>query len=86
MTIEIENIKWRTIFGLLLIYLSVVLYPNYQWIWGVLFLYWVVPDLVSGVTHFIERIERVNNPILYWIIVLTWLVMSIYILLEAYLQ
>ena len=78
-----NNIKWRTIVGLVLVYVAILLYPNYQWIWAILFLYWVIPDLVTGTTHFIERIERVQNPILYWIIVLTWLLIAVYILVEA---
>ena len=85
MNIVLENIKWRTIVGLILIYLTVVLYPSYQWVWGVLLIYWVIPDLVSGTTHFIERIERGENPFLYWIIILTWLAMAAYIFVEAFL-
>ena len=52
---DISNLKWRTIIGLLLIYTTVVLYPSYQWIWGLLFLYWVIPDLFTGTTYFIEQ-------------------------------
>ena len=80
---EISNLKWRTIIGLLLIYSTVVLYPNYQWIWGVLFLYWVIPDLFTGTTYFIEPIKRSENVILYWLIVVTWLALSAWILMEA---
>ena len=69
--------------GLLLIYLTVILYPGYQWLWGVLFLYWVIPDLFTGSTYFIEPIHRNVNPVLYWLIVLTWLALSAYILVEA---
>ena len=79
------NIKWRTLIGLALIYVTVILYPNYQWIWGILFLYWVIPDLFTGTTHFIEPIIRSKNPILYWIIVITWLGLSVYILVGAFL-
>ena len=85
MAIAIEKIKWRTIIGLVLIYATVVLYPGYQWIWGVLLVYWVIPDLVSGTTHFIERISRSENPVLYWVIVITWLAMAAYIFVEAFL-
>jgi len=80
-----KNIKWRTIIGLVLIYITVVLYPNYQWIWAILFLYWVIPDLFTGITHFIEPIHRNQDKLLYWFIVLTWLAMSAYILIEAFL-
>ena len=84
MTSTIQNYKWRTIVGLILIYLTVVLYPSYQWIWSVLLIYWVIPDLVSGTSHFIERIERKDDPILYWIIIITWLAMAAYILIEEF--
>ena len=80
-----KNIKWRTLVGLLLIYITVVLYPNHQWIWAILFLYWVIPDLVTGTTHFIEPIHRNQNKILYWVIVITWLAMSAYIIWDAFL-
>ena len=84
MAIAVEKYKWRTITGLILIYSTVLLYPSYQWIWAVLFMYWVIPDIISGTTHFIERIERNANPILYWIIVITWLAMAAYIFIEAF--
>ena len=79
------NFKWRTILGLALIYLTVFLYPNYQWIWAILFLYWVIPDLFTRTTYFIEPIHRNENAIVYWLIVVTWLALSVYILVEAFL-
>lgn len=71
-----KSIKWRTILGLILIWLAT--WFNLQWIWGILFLIWVVPDLMSGVTHFLEPIEKAENPILYWLIMASWLVMCAY--------
>lgn len=71
-----SNTKWRTIIGLLLMYLAV--WFNLQWIWGALFLFWVIPDIFSGVTYFIEPIEKAKNPILFWIIILSWILMSLY--------
>lgn len=73
-----KNSKVRTILGLILLYTAVLL--NWEWVWGVLFLIWVIPDLFSGITYFIEPVEKKENPILYWIIVMSWLWMSIYIL------
>ncbi|WP_353778130.1 hypothetical protein [Winogradskyella sp. 3972H.M.0a.05] len=71
-----SNIKWRTIFAIVLMYIAIVM--NWEWVWGILFLIWVVPDLFRGVTYFIEPIAKDENPVLYWIIVLTWLLMSVY--------
>ena len=70
-----QKVKWRTIIGLGLIYIAVAL--NWQWIWGILSLYWVLPSFFTGVTYFIEPIERKENPILYWLIIITWVAFSI---------
>lgn len=72
------NIKWRSFIGLVGIYL-IVLFEQ-DWAWGLLFLFWVVPDLKSGTTYFIEAVERRSNPWMYWAIVLTWLGLAAYML------
>ena len=76
-----KTLKWRTIVGLILMYIAVAL--NWQWIWGVLSLYWVLPGLYAGVTYFIEPIDRRENPILFWIIALTWIGFSIFMFLPT---
>ena len=70
------SIKWRTILGLIFIYIA--MWFNWQWAWGILFLIWVIPDLITGVTYFMEPIEKKEHPILYWIIILSWILMSFY--------
>ncbi|MEM7062320.1 MAG: hypothetical protein AAF572_04060 [Cyanobacteria bacterium P01_B01_bin.77] len=70
-----EKIKWRTIIGLLIVYAATVL--NWQWIWGVFSLYWIIPDFLTGATYFTETIYRKNNPILYWLILITWVAFSL---------
>ena len=69
------DFKWRTVIGLILIYTAVAL--NWQWIWSVLFLYWIAPDFFTGVTYFIEPVSRQHNPILYWLILVTWVAFSV---------
>jgi len=71
-------VKWRAMLGLLLVALAIVLEAN--WIWGVFFLLWVIPDLKTGSTHFFEHVERRHNPVIYWLIVATWVTLSIYLL------
>ena len=68
--------KWRTILGLIFMYIAI--WFNWQWAWGILFLLWVIPDLITGVTYFMEPVEKKENPILYWIIILSWILMSVY--------
>lgn len=70
------SFKWRTILGLIFIYIAV--WFNLQWAWGILFLIWVIPDLITGVTHFMEPIAKKEHPFLYWIIIVSWILMSLY--------
>lgn len=75
-TTNSSSTKWRTILGLIFIYIAV--WFNLQWAWGILFLLWVIPDIMTGITYFMEPIEKQEHPILYWIIILSWIVMSLY--------
>lgn len=71
-----KSIKWRTITALVLMYIAILM--NWEWAWGVLFLFWVIPDIFSGVTYFIEPISKNENPVLYWIIIVSWVLMAVY--------
>ncbi|PZW42609.1 hypothetical protein LX95_00925 [Mesonia algae] len=68
--------KWRTILALVLMYVAMIM--NWSWAWGILFLLWVIPDINTGITYFIEPIEKKENPLLYWIIIASWILMAIY--------
>ena len=70
-----NKIKWRTVFGLTLVWIATIL--NWQWIWGVLFLLWIIPDFFTGVTYFIEPIIKKENPLLYWLIMISWVALSV---------
>lgn len=74
-----SGIKWRAISGLLLV--SVAVLFEFHWLWGLLFLLWIIPDLITGSTHFLEHVDRKNNPIVYWLIIATWASLSSYLLL-----
>lgn len=71
-----KNIKWKAVSGLLFILLSVFL--NWSWLWGVLFLAWVIPDIKSGYTHLFETVSRQENPVLYKLIIGMWILLSLY--------
>lgn len=72
------TIKWRALLGLCMVFLSIIF--EAIWIWGILFLIWIIPDFKSGSTHFLEHVERRRNPIVYWLILGTWLALSLYLL------
>jgi len=76
--------KWRAILGLLIVYIAILF--NLEWIWGIFFIYWIIPDLLLKQTHFIEVITKKNNPVLYWSIIFTWFILAIYMLLNPFLN
>lgn len=67
--------KWRSMLALIMMYIIMIF--DIQWVWGVLFLFWVIPDLRSGTTYFIEPVERSSHPLEYWAIVSSWIIMSL---------
>lgn len=42
------------------------------WVWGLLFLWWVVPAVMSGQAHFVFEVSRNEDPILFWAVVVLW--------------
>ncbi|ATG44302.1 hypothetical protein PhaeoP18_02367 [Phaeobacter piscinae] len=42
------------------------------WIWGLLFLWWLVPAVRSGQAHFVFEVARSEDPLLYWAVLLLW--------------
>ena len=70
--------KWKTIIALAIVYIAVVM--GWSWVWGLLFIMWTIPVLYSGHTHLVEEINRDDNPLLFWLIIGTWLSLSVYMI------
>jgi predicted transcriptional regulator YdeE len=76
-----STFKWKAILGLIFVWTAI--FTNLNWIWGVIFLIWVYPEIKYRRAFFIEPVKRDSHPILYWIIIASWILMSIYITLTA---
>ncbi|MEM6800407.1 MAG: hypothetical protein AAF696_03330 [Bacteroidota bacterium] len=74
-----KEYKLKSVIGLVLLYTAILMDMN--WIWGILFLLWLVPDLFSGITYFLEPVSKSEQPLLYWTIMFSWFWMAIYMLL-----
>lgn len=70
-----SGIRWITLGALAVVVTAVVF--DFQWLWGLLFLFWAAPSLVTGVTFLVEPIRRDENPWLFWIITTMWLGLSL---------
>lgn len=69
------RIRWFTLAALAIVVVAVLF--DYQWIWGLLFLIWSAPSLVTGVVFLVEPVHRAENPRLFWIITILWLGLSL---------
>lgn len=72
------TIAWKAIIGLCCIWLAV--FFDVQAFWGVLFLIWTWPAIRTGRADFIEPVSRARQPVLFWALVLTWIVLSVWLI------
>lgn len=70
---------WPVIVALVLIYAG--LYFDLNFIWGILFLVWTFPSIYTREVHLVQNIERDESPVLYWLILLTWIALGILLIL-----
>ena len=49
---------------------------GWHWVWGVFFLYWSIWGIVTGQTFVVQMVRRAEHPNIFWLISLTWLVLS----------
>lgn len=71
---SLANFKLPTFILLLTIWGATLL--DLTWLWGLLFLYWGIIDLWSGQSHAVEALSRQDNPLWYWLVVLTWILVG----------
>lgn len=72
------QLKWKTIVALAIVYAAVVF--GWSWVWGLLFIMWTIPALYSGQTHLVEPINRDESPSLFWLIIATWIGLSVFMI------
>lgn len=67
---SLRHHKWMTI-AVVLVLLASTLAGVYA-IWGVVFMYWGVLAIRSGQAFLVEAIERIENPVLFWVLTAMW--------------
>lgn len=77
--VQNKPIKYKAMLGLGLIAVSLLL--EQYWLFAVFFLIWLVMDLRTGTTHLFESVSKQQNPILYWLIMGTWGLLSVFSLM-----
>ena len=56
--------------------LLIATWMDWQWVWGVFFLYWAVLGIVTRQAFVVGTVEQDENPVLFWLISVTWLVLA----------
>ena len=67
--------KWKAVLGLAIVWTASI--TGAVWVWAALFIWWAIVDLWYGETHFFERVTRAGNPLTFWLIVLSWIGLSV---------
>ncbi|WP_424941230.1 hypothetical protein [Aliiroseovarius sp. S253] len=42
------------------------------WVWGLLFLWWIVPAISTGQSHLVFEVNRDEDPVLFWAVTTLW--------------
>ncbi|MEM6461228.1 MAG: VOC family protein [Pseudomonadota bacterium] len=71
-------LAWKALTGLCCIWLAV--FFDLQAFWGVLFLIWTWLALRAGRADFIEPVSRVGQPLMFWALIATWIVLSAWLI------
>ena len=69
------KVRWFTLIAIAIVLVALLF--EFQWVWGLLFLFWAAPSLVTGETFLVEPVHRAENPWLFWTIVMLWLSLSL---------
>ncbi len=51
-------------------------FTGQYWVYALLFLAWAVYDLATGESSFIQRVTRRAQPVTYWLVVSTWILLA----------
>lgn len=67
---------WKTIVVLIFMLLAVLF--NWSWFWGLLLLFGLIHYIYTGEIHFVEVVSRKESPMLYYIMIIFWSVLTYY--------
>lgn len=61
--------------------LMLTMFMGYQSLWGLLFIYWTIPNMVNGQAFLLTPVSRAAEPVLFWCIQVTWVLLGLFMLL-----
>jgi hypothetical protein len=61
----------------MLVLIYVAIFFGWMWPWGALFLWSTVAGIRAGYTELIDPIYNAENPVVFWMVSATWVLVSI---------
>ena len=55
----------------------IVVLIDQMWLWGIVMVVWAIRDTINADTVFIDTISRSHQPVIYWIVVGSWMSMGV---------
>ena len=77
-----SQLKPVTLVLLIIIWVAALL--DLTWVWGVMFLIWSFTIIRSGDATLYEPITRDKNPGWFWVIAVTWVLLSVALLIPSW--
>ena len=71
--------KWPTLAALVV--LLGATYLDWYWVWGLFFAYWTITSIVTRQAFIVQTVRRDENPVLFWLICVAWLVLAVLVIL-----
>ena len=73
---SVQTQHWKSIIAILIMPLAFLL--NYiELYFAILFLIWSIQGLKKGNIFLLDNIEKSKSPLLFWVVTLTWLILSL---------
>ena len=69
------NSKLPTVVALAILLAATLV--GWYWVWGLFFLYWAIASIIMRQAFVVQIVYRDENPVLFWLISITWLVLAI---------
>ena len=68
------NSNIPTVLAMVILLIAAV--AEWYWVWGLFFIYWAISGIVNDQAFVVRIVHRDENPILFWFISISWLVLS----------
>ena len=75
---EMKVVAWLS---LIVIYVTSL--TGWWWLWGILLLAWGFSNMLNEETWISETVSLARNPVLYFLVIITWLTSGFYFLIGS---